>query len=87
MSVLLVAGLIALVVGIARTAGKAAAAPQPIGELGFELPAGREIRQIGAADGRLFVAIAPPGAPVERVLVIDVASGRRLGSLSPVPGP
>jgi hypothetical protein len=87
MTLLLGAGLIALAVGIARTAGRMAATPQTIGELGIELPAGQEIRQVGAGDGRLYIAIAPPGGPIESILVLDVASGRRLGSLRPVPGP
>lgn len=83
MTFLLLAGLILLVVGIGRTTRT----PVLLGELKFELPAGHEVRHIGAGDGRVYIAVAPPGGSVGLIVILDAGSGRRLGSLQPISRP
>ncbi len=78
MTGLLVAGLIALLIGFARTAGKMSA-DAAVGEHLVKLPEGAELLGIEADSGRLYLSLKVDGET--QILIVDAASGRRLGLL------
>lgn len=83
MGVLLVGGLATLIVVIAgRVANRQAAAPSvpPFTAAPLDLPAGARIETIAVGADRLVLDIILPDGNRELVL-IDLASGRRLGSI------
>lgn len=90
MTSLLVIGLIALVVGIARTSGEmsenAAAAERVFGEIEIALPADARVVDVNASGDRLSVRVADADGN-ERVVVFDLTTGQRLGVVRLVPGP
>ena len=58
--------------------------PKPFGELAVPLPEGCRIATIRPTRGRrLFLLIGPEG-PCERVVVVDIAKGAVLGTITPV---
>jgi Family of unknown function (DUF6476) len=87
LGVLLVGGFITLVVVIAgRIAQRQTAptatqpAPPPFAAAPIELPAGARIETIAVGPDRIVVHLALPGGNRELV-IIDLASGRRLGAI------
>ncbi len=83
MGVMLVAGFATLVVMIAgRVAQRqpAALSSQPFAAGPVELPAGARIGTIGVGADRLILELALPDGNRELV-IIDLASGRRLGAI------
>lgn len=90
MTVLLVAGLVLLVVGIARTAGEmgrddATATPAParlssFGDLHIALPPGHRLDSLTAAGERLYLRTTGPDGGAA-VLTVDAADGRLLGRI------
>ncbi len=90
MTTLLVIGLIALVVGVARTSGdlteSMAEAERVFGEIEVALPAGDRVVDVGASGDRLAVRVADADGG-ERVIVVDLTTGQRLGVVRLVPGP
>lgn len=83
MTVLLVAGLVLLVFGMVRTAGKMSA---ELGDVPVPLPAGASLIGVSADGGRLYLALRHADG-VQEVMVLDAGSGRVLGrfDLSPEP--
>lgn len=95
MGVMLVGGFIALIVSIAymakhRQAAAPAAAPTaplaPYTAPPLELPAGARIESMALGTDRLVVDIMTPEGNRE-LLVFDLASGRRLGTIPLRPAP
>lgn len=95
MTTLLVIGLILLVVGIARTSkelsdqGRQSAAKAVTGELGdiaVELAPGDDLIDLTADNGRLYLAIRQADGG-QAVIVLDAATGTRLGRLRLETGP
>lgn len=90
MTALLVAGLVLLIVGMARTAGElgrgGAAAPAGFGELRLPVPAGARLEGVTADGGRLYLDIRDNGGR-SQLLVVDAAEGRLLGRIVLEPGP
>jgi hypothetical protein len=83
MGIMLVVGFAALVVVIAgrvSRGGPASPASGPLAAAPLELPAGTRIETIGVGAERLVLAIVLPDGTRELVIV-DIASGRRLGSM------
>jgi hypothetical protein len=85
MGVLLVAGTAALIAAIIDRASHRAAAPPLSAARGFEravidLPAGARVLDSAAADGRLVVRIGLAEGG-EQLILIDPASGARLGTI------
>ncbi len=88
MAVLIAAGLTVLVVMVIKGAGQdtpesasrvplAGAAPG-FGETGVALPPGAEILETSTGDGRIVLRIRQPDG-ARALLIIDAATGRRLG--------
>jgi hypothetical protein len=89
MGVILVGGFFALIVSIAYTAkhrqaipptATAPAAPVPYAAPPIELPAGARIEAMALGTDRLVLNIITPDGNRE-LLVLDLASGRRLGTI------
>ncbi|HTT80026.1 MAG TPA: hypothetical protein VMF86_10140 [Stellaceae bacterium] len=82
MGVLIVAGVAALAVGVARRAVHPT--PQieatPFAAAPIDLPKGAHVTAISTGTDRLVVAVALPGGS-EELLVVDLATGRRLGTI------
>jgi hypothetical protein len=89
MAVLIAAGLTVLVVMVVKNAGKdatqvpgtAAGARAPtsgFGETGINLPPGAKIIETSTGDGRIVLRIRQPDG-AQALVVIDAATGRRLG--------
>lgn len=83
MTVLLVLGLIAFVIGMARTAGELAEGP---GAVDVAVPAGAEVVGSSAGDGRLYLTLRHPDGR-QSILVLDADDGRPLGELTLVAAP
>jgi hypothetical protein len=86
MTTLLIAGLIALVFGMARTAkqmsmkGKTDTVIQEVaGDAEISLPAGSRLLSTAADQGRLFLTLDTDEG--QMILIIDASSGRELGRL------
>ena len=80
MSVLIVLGVAAIVYGIATRLDLS----RPVALEGkVELPAGGRIVDMTAAGDRLVLRVALPDAS-ERLVVVDLARGRQLGTLAVV---
>ena len=87
MGIMLVGGLIALIVSIAyvakhRQATAPAAAPvsAPYAAPAIELPAGARLEAMAVGADRLVLNIITPDGNRE-LLVLDLASGKRLGTI------
>jgi flagellar basal body-associated protein FliL len=90
MGVMLVGGFVALIVSIAYmvkqqqsvapASATAAAAPAPYTAAPIELPAGARIEMFSAGSDRLVLHVTLPDGNRE-LLVLDLASGRRLGTI------
>jgi hypothetical protein len=87
MGIMLVGGFIALIVSIAymvkhrpATAPAASAAPAPYAAPPIELPAGARIETMALGADRLVLNIITPDGNRE-LLLLDLASGRRLGTI------
>jgi hypothetical protein len=87
MGILLVGGFIALIVSIAymtkhrqSTVPEAAVAPAPYAAPPIELPAGARIETMALGADRLVLNIIIQDGNRE-LLVLDLASGRRLGTI------
>jgi hypothetical protein len=96
LGVLLLAGIALLIYGIVQKAadpkfklfeGKSAstlAVGPSFGETSLGLPEGCVLSEIRPDGPRLYLRIGPAGT-CERILVIDAATGRPLGSIRPRP--
>jgi len=88
MGVMIVAGLIVVVVTIAmRLSGsgaQTAASSAAFGPLDLPVPAGCEVMDMVAAEGRLILRLGS-GERCNQILVVDAASGRHLGTVRLVP--
>ena len=87
MGIMLVGGFVALIISIAymakhkqATAPAEAAAPAPYAAPPIELPAGARIEAMALGVDRLALDIITPDGNRE-VLVLDLMSGRRLGTI------
>ncbi len=88
MGILIVAGLAALAVGIVRRATDAihsAEVPRAAGPTAFlaapiGLPKGAHVTAISTGTDRLVIAVALPDGSQE-LIVVDLATGRRLGMI------
>jgi hypothetical protein len=83
MGIMIVAGFAALVVMIAgrvSRGGPAIPPSTPLAAASLELPAGARIETIGVGAERLVIAVVLPDGNRELVIV-DIASGRRLGMI------
>jgi len=78
MGVMLVAGITILVVAIAARVSQTRPAVMPFAAPPLDLPAGARIETIGVGSDRLVVDIVLPDGN-RQLLVIDLATGRRLG--------
>ena len=83
MTTLLVAGLIALLVGMARTAKELSA---QVGDITIAIPAGARMTGVGSADGRLYLSLDHADGS-QSVLVLETATGKRLGEWRLEPAP
>ncbi len=99
MAVLIAAGLTVLVVMVIKGAGPdapqapLAGAPTPtttpapgFGETGVALPPGAKIVETSTGDGRIVLRLRQPDG-AQALLVIDAATGRRLGLVRLKDGP
>ena len=80
MGVMILAGFAALFIAIAGRLGQPRSAAPPaeaVAAAAIELPAGARIESVGVGADRLAVAVALPDGD-HRILVIDLATGRRL---------
>ena len=89
MGVMLVLGFAALIVAIAervskkeppRTAAPTASASQPFTAAPVELPPGARIESMASGGDRLVLDLVMPDGE-RRLLVIDLATGRTLGTI------
>ena len=83
MGIILVVGFAALVAVIAGRMSRGAPAisgSHPIAAAPLDLPAGARIETIGVGAERLVLAIVLPDGARE-LIIVDIASGRRLGSI------
>ncbi len=80
MTTLLVAGLIALVVGMIKTAREAKVAP---GVHDVALPAGATVRQVATGEGQVLIWVST--AEGEVLIVIDPATGKEISRLRLLP--
>ena len=85
MGIMLVGGFVALIVSIAymtkhRQASVPATTSTPYAAPAIDLPAGARIEAMAVGANRLVLNIIMPDGNRE-LLVLDVASGRRLGSI------
>lgn len=83
MGVMLVVGFTVLVVVIAgrlSRGGPAVSGSRPVAAAPLDLPAGARLETIGVGAERLVLAVVLPDGARELVIV-DIASGRRLGSI------
>jgi len=73
---------------VASAAAPAApiAAETPYGPIAIELPAGAKIASTHVTGGRLVVELAMPNG-AERVLALDLADGRLIGTIDLKPQP
>jgi hypothetical protein len=83
MGVMILAGFASLFVVIAGRVSRVALEPvssQPFAASPIELPAGARIETIGAAGDRLVLDLVLPDGN-RQLLIIDLATGRRLGAI------
>jgi len=83
MGIMLVVGLAALVAVIAGRVSRGPSAisgPRPVAAAPLDLPPGARIETIGVGAERLVLAVVLPDGDRELVIV-DITSGRRLGSI------
>ncbi len=80
MTALLVIGLIVLVVGMARTAGKLSRGDSVamVGEHRVTIPTGSRVQSVSADGGRLYVTLE--GADGTTILILDGSTGQQLGA-------
>lgn len=83
MTTLLVIGLIVLVVGMARTTGEFS---MQSGDRSVAIPAGSELMSASADDGRLYLLLHHDDGR-RSILVLDAASGQRLGEMAVITSP
>ena len=88
MAVFIVIGVAVLVYGLYQTAGKAdstffssAVAVKGFGDITVPLPAGCAIAGMRPDGDRLFLRIGPDG-PCSRIIAVDLASGKLLGTVT-----
>jgi Flp pilus assembly protein CpaB len=82
MGIMLVVGFAALVAVIAgrMTRGPATVPSTPVVAAPLELPAGARIETIGVGVERLAMSVLMPDGTRE-LIIVDIASGRRLGKI------
>ena len=83
MGIMLVVGFAALVAGVAGRLSRGSPANStsvPLAAAPLDLPAGARIETIGVGAERLVLAVMLPDGTRE-LIIVDIASGRRLGSI------
>jgi hypothetical protein len=83
MGVMLIAGVATLAVVIAgrvSRGGPGTASPQPFAASQIELPKGARIENISAGGDRLVIDLVLPDGN-RQLVIIDLATGRRLGTI------
>ncbi len=83
MAMMILAGSAVLIVVIAGRLSRSEPAPrpaQPFAAAPIELPAGARIETIGVGSDRLVLEIVLPDGE-RQLLIIDLATGQRLGSI------
>ena len=83
MTVMILAGSLALIIVIAgrlSQSGAGTAPAQPFAAAPIELPAGARIETIGVGSNHLVLEIVLPDGD-RRLVIIDLATGRRLGAI------
>ena len=83
MGLLILGGFVALIVGIAGRVShpsSVAAPARPIVPSAIELPAGARIDAMATGDGKIVLDVVQSDGNRE-LLIIDLASGRRLGTI------
>lgn len=98
MSVLIVAGVVGLIATVVKRGtpeSSSAKAPAPamsapalsdFGDLDVVIPKGAEVAGMAISGGQLVLRLRRAGKP-DRLDVIDLPSGRRLGSINLLPKP
>ena len=89
MGVLIVAGLVVIVVTIANRMGgaepiAAATALPSFGTIDLPIPPGCQIMETATSEGRLILRLGT-GDRCNRVLIVDMATGRLIGTLRIAP--
>ena len=81
MAVMIVAGVTLLIVAIAgRLSRPGAVLPQPVAAAPLDLPPGARIEAMTTTADRLVIGLALPAGD-RRVLILDLATGRSLGTI------
>ena len=91
MGVLIIAGLATIVVTIVHRVSAGKPAERPVAERSREeqplpLPAGSRIAGMAVGDGRLVLRLEGPGTE-ERLLIVELSTGRVLSTLRLEPAP
>jgi uncharacterized protein DUF6476 len=89
MGAMLVAGVVVLVVAIANRVGRPAggtAGSRPFVAAPLDLPPGARIETMSLGSDRLALAVVLPDGE-RRLVIIDLASGRQLGTIPLRAGP
>jgi hypothetical protein len=84
MGVLIVIGFAALIVGIAAKMSRdrpAVSVERPFGATAIDIPPGARIEAMTASANRLILELALPGGE-RQLLVVDLATGARLGTIA-----
>ncbi len=83
MTAALVAGLALLVYGMATRTASLGGGTAPFGQVELAVPPGASLKAMVADQGRVYLHLASPAG--DRVLVLDGASGKRLGEVALMP--
>ena len=89
MGVMIVIGFAVLIAGIASKMSRdrpGASAERPFGATALDIPHGARIEAMTAAPNRLILELALPDGQLQLV-VIDLATGARLGTIALRPAP
>jgi hypothetical protein len=83
MTTLLILGMIAFIIGMARTASKMS---EKMGDIETAVPAGATLINVAVGDKRLYLGLRKTDGS-QSVLVVSKTSGRRIGELHLMPAP
>lgn len=83
MTTLLLLGMIAFLIGMARTASKMS---EKMGDIETAIPAGATLVDLAVADKRLYLGLRHADGR-QSVLVVSKATGRKIGELHLMPTP
>lgn len=83
MTTLLILGMIAFLIGMARTASKMS---NKMGDIETAIPAGATLIDVAVGDKRLYLGLEKADGS-QSVLVVSKATGRKIGELHLKPAP